>query len=239
MLSIFSCACWPSLYLLWRNVYSSLLPIFFSWVVGFFPCEFCYGWPAPGLTQELTEPLSLHCVRALFPPPPILILITVHCSLLNSDSNDLYLLAKWISGLGEVNSVLLRISSFPIQTSCVWDFEKSYNQWFLTGTDIAPPIPEDIQQYLEILSVVKTRRAGDTSYHCAETRDASGVLGALPPRCIWVSMTNQFAFYPAFVIKHVFQTDAFVGYLVGNPLCLMQLPVIWYNLSEKAVCKMQ
>ena len=28
MLSIFSCACWPSIYLLWRNVYSGLSPIF-------------------------------------------------------------------------------------------------------------------------------------------------------------------------------------------------------------------
>ena len=27
MLSIFSCACWPSVYLLCRNVYSDLLPI--------------------------------------------------------------------------------------------------------------------------------------------------------------------------------------------------------------------
>ena len=26
-LSIFSCVCWPSVYLLWRNVYSGLLPI--------------------------------------------------------------------------------------------------------------------------------------------------------------------------------------------------------------------
>jgi len=28
MLSIFSCVCWPSVYLPWRNVYSGLLPIF-------------------------------------------------------------------------------------------------------------------------------------------------------------------------------------------------------------------
>ena len=28
MLSIFSCACWPSVCLLWRNVYLGLLPIF-------------------------------------------------------------------------------------------------------------------------------------------------------------------------------------------------------------------
>ena len=29
MLSMFSCACWPSVCLLWRNVYLGLLPIFF------------------------------------------------------------------------------------------------------------------------------------------------------------------------------------------------------------------
>ena len=28
MLNIFSCACWPSVYPLWKNVYSVLLPIF-------------------------------------------------------------------------------------------------------------------------------------------------------------------------------------------------------------------
>ena len=40
MLSIFSCTCWPSAYLLWRNVYTGLLPIsqldhwlFCCWVV--------------------------------------------------------------------------------------------------------------------------------------------------------------------------------------------------------------
>ena len=38
ILGTFSCACWPSVYLFWKNVYSSLLPIFNSvvfshWVV--------------------------------------------------------------------------------------------------------------------------------------------------------------------------------------------------------------
>ena len=35
MLSVFSCAYWPSVFLLWINVYLGLLP-FFSWVVNFF-----------------------------------------------------------------------------------------------------------------------------------------------------------------------------------------------------------
>ena len=30
----FSCACWPSVYLLWKNIYSGLLPIF-NWVACF------------------------------------------------------------------------------------------------------------------------------------------------------------------------------------------------------------
>ena len=38
MLSIFSCACWPSVYLPWENVYSCILP-FFHWVVGFFAVD--------------------------------------------------------------------------------------------------------------------------------------------------------------------------------------------------------
>ena len=37
MLSIFSCACWPSVCLLWRNVYLCLLPIF--WLGFFFLSE--------------------------------------------------------------------------------------------------------------------------------------------------------------------------------------------------------
>ena len=37
MLSILSCVCWQSVYLLWRNVYLDLLPIF--WVVWFFDIE--------------------------------------------------------------------------------------------------------------------------------------------------------------------------------------------------------
>ena len=38
MLSIFSCACWPSVYLLWRNVYLGLLPTF--WL----GCLFFWYW---------------------------------------------------------------------------------------------------------------------------------------------------------------------------------------------------
>ena len=35
MLNIFSCACWTSVCLLWKNIYSGLLPIF-NWVVWVF-----------------------------------------------------------------------------------------------------------------------------------------------------------------------------------------------------------
>ena len=40
MLSIFLCAFWPSVYLLWRNVYLDLLPIF--WLCGF--CFLILSW---------------------------------------------------------------------------------------------------------------------------------------------------------------------------------------------------
>ena len=38
MLSIFSCICWPSGCLLWKNVCSCLLPIF-TWIICFFDVE--------------------------------------------------------------------------------------------------------------------------------------------------------------------------------------------------------
>ena len=38
MFSIFSCACWPSAFPLWKNVYSGLLLIF-NWVLCFFDVE--------------------------------------------------------------------------------------------------------------------------------------------------------------------------------------------------------
>ena len=43
MLSILSCVCWQSVYLLWRNVYLSLLPIFglgcsFFWILSCMSC---------------------------------------------------------------------------------------------------------------------------------------------------------------------------------------------------------
>ena len=45
MLNIFSCASWPSVSLLWRNVYLELLPIF--WLIFWFFClfVFIYYWP--------------------------------------------------------------------------------------------------------------------------------------------------------------------------------------------------
>ena len=39
MLTIFSCVCWPSLCILWRNVCLGLLPIFFDLVVYIFGIE--------------------------------------------------------------------------------------------------------------------------------------------------------------------------------------------------------
>jgi len=39
MLSIFSCACWPFVCLLWRKVYLGILPTFFYWIVYIFDIE--------------------------------------------------------------------------------------------------------------------------------------------------------------------------------------------------------
>ena len=39
MLSIFSCACWPSAFPLWKNVFLVLLPIFLTWPFAFFGIE--------------------------------------------------------------------------------------------------------------------------------------------------------------------------------------------------------
>ena len=39
MLGVFSCACWPSVYLLWRNVYLGPLPIFLIGLI-FFDIDF-------------------------------------------------------------------------------------------------------------------------------------------------------------------------------------------------------
>lgn len=69
MLSIFSCTCWPFMYLLWRNVYSGPLPIF-SWIFcclfyfilfAFEMCEFflCFGYN-PSLLMEAWT--LLHCL---------------------------------------------------------------------------------------------------------------------------------------------------------------------------------
>ena len=44
MLSIFSCVCWQSVYLLWRNVYLGLLPIFGLGCLFVFINLFIYFW---------------------------------------------------------------------------------------------------------------------------------------------------------------------------------------------------
>lgn len=59
-------------------------------------------WTTLGLSQDLTEPLLLQA----FDLPPIVTLVTVQCSLLHSDSNDLYPPVRRISLLLEVNALL-------------------------------------------------------------------------------------------------------------------------------------
>ena len=67
MLNIFSYACWSSVYLLWRNVYLSILP-FFNWV--FFlllSCIIClYILEIKPLSVASFESIFSHSVSCLF-----------------------------------------------------------------------------------------------------------------------------------------------------------------------------
>ena len=62
MLSIFSCACWPSVYLLWKNVYSGLLPIFKS------DCLFFRYWIVWALYIVCTLTLIIIHILQIFSP---------------------------------------------------------------------------------------------------------------------------------------------------------------------------
>ena len=58
MLSILSCVCWQSVYLLWRNVYLGLLPIF--WLC----CLFFWYWAAWAVLE--INPLSVDSFANIF-----------------------------------------------------------------------------------------------------------------------------------------------------------------------------
>ena len=68
MLGIVSCACWPSVYLPWRNVYSDLLPVFQlgSWL--FFAVELCklYILEIRTLSVASFETIFSHSVSCRF-----------------------------------------------------------------------------------------------------------------------------------------------------------------------------
>ena len=69
MLSIVSCACWPSVYLPWRNVYSSLLPIFSIGLLAFLllSCISClYILEIKPLSVASFETIFSHSVSYLF-----------------------------------------------------------------------------------------------------------------------------------------------------------------------------
>ena len=69
MLSIFSYAFWPSVYLLWRNVYSALLPIFQLgfWVFLLLSCISClYILNIRPLSVASFETIFSHSVSYLF-----------------------------------------------------------------------------------------------------------------------------------------------------------------------------
>ena len=61
MLSIFSCAYWPSVFILWSNVYLCLLPMFYlDWILLLFNCMSCF------YILEISPCLS-HCLQIFFP----------------------------------------------------------------------------------------------------------------------------------------------------------------------------
>ena len=69
MLRIFSCACWPSLYLPWRNVYLGLLPIFQlgCWLFLLSSCISClYILEIKPLLVALLETVFSHSISCLF-----------------------------------------------------------------------------------------------------------------------------------------------------------------------------
>ena len=69
MLSIFSCACWASVYLLWRNVYSGLFPIFqlSCFFILLLSCIGClYVLEIKPLSVASVETIFSHSVGCLF-----------------------------------------------------------------------------------------------------------------------------------------------------------------------------
>jgi len=69
MLNIFSCACWPSVYLPWRNVYSDLLPIFLlcCWLFLLLSYVSClYILEIKPLSAVSFETIFSHSVSGLF-----------------------------------------------------------------------------------------------------------------------------------------------------------------------------
>ena len=66
MLSMFSCAYWPSVYSLWRNIYSCLLPIFkLGCSFHFFLLFFCFFWGGGFLRLSWMSCLYILEIRTL------------------------------------------------------------------------------------------------------------------------------------------------------------------------------
>ena len=65
MLNIFSCVCWPSVYLLWKNVYSDALPIF-NWVILLLLLSSLYTLDIKPLTDTWFANIFSHSVGCLF-----------------------------------------------------------------------------------------------------------------------------------------------------------------------------
>ena len=70
MLSSFSCACWPSVCPLWRNVYLGLLPIFFSFFLyEFYFIYFLYSRLLVIYFIHISVYMSIPISQFITPPP--------------------------------------------------------------------------------------------------------------------------------------------------------------------------
>ena len=127
---IFSCACWPFVCLLWKNVYLDLLPMFFIWLFFFFNIElyvlFIYFGYYPLLVISFANIFS-HSVGCLFILSMVSFALQKFLSLIRS---YLFILAFISSALGgRSKKILLQFMSkyvLPMFSSRSFMVSRSY-----------------------------------------------------------------------------------------------------------------
>ena len=140
MLSIFSCVCWPFVYLLWRNIYVGLLPIFWLFcILLLLSCMSC-------LHILEIKPLSVASFENIFPYsvgcPLILFMVSFAVQKLRSLTRYYLLIFAFISiALGDwpkkpvlrfmSENVLPMLSSRRFMVSCLIFKFKSHLEFIL------------------------------------------------------------------------------------------------------------